>query len=197
VSRIDLGVVAIIICAVAFACERLPTAVPQEAMSTALLFSRPSSTRSSAGFIPCQPLPDAVVRQVVGPAGANIEIGPHRLVIPPGALTAAHQIEALIYQDLVRRTTLVKLPTGRAVQVGYSVVNAVSFKPHLKFRRRAALTLSFANCDVLPLESRRATVVYANRMMNVIRDVLPSAVDPDAGTATAEIEHFSNYAVAW
>lgn len=196
-SRVGLGVAAVVIGALAVACERLPTAVPQATMPAAPLFSRTSSPRLSAGLIPCKPLPDAAVRQVVGPAGANMKIGPHRLVIPPGALTAAHPIEALIDQDLVRHTTLVKLPNGRTVTLGYSVVNAVTFKPHLRFRTRATLTLSFVNCDVLPWESRQTTVVYMNTLMNVIRHVLPSTVDPDGATVTAEIEHFSNYAVAW
>ncbi|HVH11170.1 MAG TPA: hypothetical protein VM736_15355 [Gemmatimonadales bacterium] len=179
------------------ACEPLPTAAPQRTASPPPLFARAHATPSGVGLVPCAPLHDATVHNIVGPEGATIEIGPHRVVIPPGALRRTYKVEAKFDGDLAQHTKLVKLPTGRTVKVGYTVVNAVQFAPHLRFARPTTITLSFANCDVQALEAASVKVVYTNHVLNVVHKVLPSTVHPADATVTAELEHFSNYAVAW
>jgi hypothetical protein len=197
VSSIRFVAIAVATAALGVACEQLPTALPHGATSTAPLFDSAKSTTSSNGGVHCTPLPDAAVHRLVGPEGADIAIGPHRLVIPPGSLERVYKIEAVIDQDLVRHTTHVKFPTGSAELVSSILVNAVHLRPRLRFQRPATLTLSFANCDVDPVQALRAKVVYTNPVMNVIREVLPSVVDADKKSVSAELGHFSNYAVAW
>ena len=195
--RTSFAAIAVVTGALVVACEPLPTAAPQRTASPPPLFTRAQATPSGVGLVPCAPLPDATVHKTVGPEGATIEIGPHRVVIPPGALRRTYKVEAKFDGDLAQHTKLVKLPTGRTVKVGYTVVNAVHFAPHLRFARPTTITLSFANCDVQALEAASVKVVYTNRVLNVVHEVLPSTVDPADATVTAELEHFSNYAVAW
>src|SRR5688572_32097783 len=46
------------------------------------------------GLLACTPLPSARTEQTVGPAGGTIVVGPHRLVVPAGALAAPVLITA-------------------------------------------------------------------------------------------------------
>ena len=81
------------------------------------------------GLLECTPLPFAETTQTVGTAGGLIRVGPHSLLIPPGALSAPVTITATA-------------PSGN--------VNFIHFEPEgLVFERSAALTMSYANCSLL------------------------------------------------
>src|SRR5688572_11156706 len=74
----------------------------------------------TTGLLSCSPLPYASATQTVGPVGGVISVGPHRLVIPPGALSAPVSITAVT-------------PSG-------SRVNQIQFQPEgLRFQVPAAL----------------------------------------------------------
>ena len=88
-------------------------------------------TGIGTGLLGCTPLPYARTEQTVGPAGGTILVGPHRLVIPAGALAAPVLITAEAPADSVNSVRL--LPHGLTFAPG---------KP-------ARLTLSYANCSLL------------------------------------------------
>jgi hypothetical protein len=128
-------------------------------------------------LLSCTPLPYASDRQLVGPGGGILHVGPHTLVIPPGALSQPVMITA-------------EAPVG--------TTNSVSLQPHgLVFAhgRPAALTLSYANCSLLGriLPKR---VAYTTDLLQILNYLL-SLDDPFHKRVTGEIEHFSRYAVAW
>lgn len=127
----------------------------------------------AAGLVPCSPLPADSVTQTVGPSGGTIGVGPHVLVIPPGALAAPVAITAVAPSDLV---------------------NHVRFGPEgLAFHRPAMLRMSYANCHALQIRAPQR-IAYTTDGLDII-SYLPSL---DAvGTVAGRLEHFSTYAVAW
>jgi hypothetical protein len=128
-------------------------------------------------LLSCTPLPFASTQQVVGPAGGLLRVGPHTLVIPPGALSQPVLITA-------------EAPVG--------TVNSVTLQPHgLVFasNRPAVLTLSYANCSLLGrLLPKR--VAYTTDLLQILNYLL-SLDDPFHTRVTGVIQHFSRYAVAW
>src|SRR2546426_1688585 len=75
----------------------------------------------ATGLLQCTAMPTATATQTVGPAGGVINVGPHRLSIPAGALGAPVTITATAPSDNVNR---------------------IQFQPEgLVFQRSAALTI--------------------------------------------------------
>ena len=105
-----------------------------------------------------------------------ITAGPHALVIPAGALDRPTEIT-------------MTLQAGRGV-------NGVHFEPEgLQFQRSAALTMSYANCDVLgKLLPKR--IAYTSSALDVISYLL-SADNLWTKRVTGKLDHFSDYVVAW
>lgn len=123
----------------------------------------------------CSPLPSASSSAVVGPQGGVIEVGPHRLVIPAGALSSPVTITA-------------EAPSSR--------VNQVDFGPAgLQFAVPATLTMSYANCfgAWIPLPRR---IAYTTDLLSIL-EFLTSVDNLDSRAVSAELDHFSRYAVAW
>jgi hypothetical protein len=134
-------------------------------------------TGIDTGLLGCTPLPYARTEQTVGPAGGSILVGPHRLVIPPGALAAPVLITAEVPLDSVNSVRL--LPHGLTFAPG---------KP-------ARLTLSYANCSLLgQLLPKR--VAYTTDLLQVLQWLL-SVDEPQARRVSTNLEHFSRYAIAW
>ena len=108
-------------------------------------------------LLTCARQPYAQTTAVIGPAGGQIVVGAHRLVIPAGALSAPVRITA----EQVSGT-----------------VNSVRFSPEgLKFAKPATLTLSYGNCLLTPLSKQ---VVYTNEQLRILEvDEVPRpAADP-------------------
>src|SRR5207245_1410023 len=57
----------------------------------------------ATGLLQCTAMPTATATQTVGPAGGVINVGPHRLSIPAGALGAPVTITATAPSDNVNR----------------------------------------------------------------------------------------------
>lgn len=134
-----------------------------------------SKTVESLTLLRCDPLPDVKVSQTVGPEGGVIQIGPHTLSIPAGALSENVKIKAEAPSD---------------------TVNHVHFEPEgLWFNKSASLTMSYANCGLVPSLPPRK-IVYTTDAL-VILEVLKSFDLPMQQTVTGRLEHFSDYAVAW
>ena len=127
------------------------------------------------GLVACTPLPADSVAQIIGPAGGTITVGPHSFMVPPGALDSAVTITA--FAPSAANNVVVFQPTG------------------LTFSTPATLTLSYANCGPLAriLPTR---VAYVDNLLNIL-SYLPSIGSGLSQTVTGQVQHFSDYAVAW
>ena len=134
-------------------------------------------TGVGSALLTCTPLPYARTEQTVGPAGGTIVVGPHRLVVPAGALASPVLITAEAPSDSVNSVRL--LPHG------------LTFAPG----RPARLTLSYANCSLLgQLLPKR--IVYTTDLLEILQWLL-SVDEPLARRVSTSLEHFSRYAIAW
>lgn len=126
-------------------------------------------------LLSCQPLPRQSARATIGAAGGTIQVGPHTLQIPRGALARSTRITAEILGD---------------------GVSSVRFGPAgLQFAKPAHLALSYSHCDGpgLLLPKR---IVYTTDLLAIL-EVLRSTDDLRARVVTAPLDHFSRYAVAY
>ena len=150
--------------------------------STGVATSAPQVSAGLVGnlvgtLVQCSPLPYAQNSKVIGPAGGDLQIGPHVLHVPAGALSQSVLI------------------TGQAPT---AYVNSVQLSPQgLQFAagKPASLTLSYANCNLLgSLAPKR--VAYTTDGLQII-SYLPSIDNLLSKQVTGQIQHFSRYAVAW
>ena len=163
--------VLIAVCLIAPSCSE-PPASPAVPPPQALIGSIVQPT----GLLQCSDLPADSETRTIGPEGGSITAGPHTLRIPAGALDAA-------------TTITMSVGSGRGV-------NEVHFEPEgLEFERSAALTMSYANCDLLgKLLPKR--IAYADDALNVISYLL-SLDNLWSKRVTGKLDHFSDYVVAW
>lgn len=154
-------------------CTESPTA-PTAAVASAEQSELLGGALGGVGLLICQPLPAASASGVFGPAGGSLQVGPHELRIPAGALTSSVLITATA-------------PT--------SSTNRVEFQPHgLQFQRSAELTMSYANCNTLGLLLPKRVAYVSGQ---TILEFLPSLDNLFTKKVTGRLEHFSEYAVAW
>lgn len=128
------------------------------------------------GLLTCTPLPASRVEQTVGPEGGVVQIGPHTLMVPAGALTS---------------------PVTIAAEISPDSVNSIRFAPEgLTFGSHPArLTMSYANCSLLgQLAPKR--IVYTTDLLQILQWLL-SLDDPLHQRVSADVQHFSRYAIAW
>ena len=151
--------------------DRSPTAPAVPPPDASLL----GGLLQATGLLPCTPLPYASTTQVVGPTGGTIQVGPHTLVIPPGAL--------------VQNVTITAVAPS-------ATVNSVRFSPQgLHFLAPAALTMSYSNCNLLgKLLPKR--IAYTDDNLNIL-SYLISLDNLLSKKVTGKLDHFSRYAVAW
>jgi hypothetical protein len=130
-----------------------------------------SNSRGKPDFLRCDPLQNASDTRVIGPAGGQLNIGPHTLTIPAGALAA---------------------PTVISGQMPTSAVASVQLSPHgLNFAVPATLELDFRHCQ--RVAGRPETVVYVDEAGNALEWPV-TAVRGQRASAT--IWHFSQYAMS-
>lgn len=129
----------------------------------------------SVVLLSCAPLAADSVTQTIGPSGGTIEVGPHRLIVPAGAIVSPVAITAIMPSDTLARVRL--LPEG------------------LQFAREAKLEMSYAHCAGawLPVPRR---IVYLDADLNLL-EVLGSLTDVLQRKVSTDLDHFSDYAVAW
>ncbi len=168
-------VVVLLVCALALAaaCGDRTSTAPQAPTPSADLIG---SLLKPTGLLQCSNLPYDSTTQTIGPAGGSLSVGPHTLVIPPGALTRSVSITMI-------------LPTGLGV-------NAVKFKPAgLQFQTPAALTMSYANCSLLgKLLPKR--IAYTTDNLQILYYLL-SLDNLLSKYVTGQVNHFSDYVIAW
>jgi hypothetical protein len=128
-----------------------------------------------SGLLACQKQTYALAQQVVGPAGGRLLVGKHLLVIPAGALA---------------QPTLI---TGEAPA---DYVSSVRFRPEgLRFLRPATLTLDYSSCPAARLQILKR-VAYTTDTLDILSYLL-SRDDLLRMRVSADLQHFSRYAVAW
>jgi hypothetical protein len=128
---------------------------------------------SVTDLLTCSQQKYAVSEQVVGPKGGKLQVGSHSLVIPKGALS--------------------KNVTIKAEQMSGST-NSVRFSPEgLRFAQPALLTMSYDNCLLVVLPKH---IVYTSEKFKIL-EVLRTLDLFQKKSASAPIDHFSRYAVAW
>jgi hypothetical protein len=127
------------------------------------------------GLLKCAPLPADTTVQTFGPGGGVLYVGPHIFFVPPGALVDTVTITAIAPSD---------------------TVNRVHFQPDgLMFQQPAQLLISYANCNLLgSILPKRIALVSSSLL---ILDYLPSLDDFASRTVRGQVQHFSDYALAW
>jgi len=126
-------------------------------------------------LLSCTPMSADTTVQAVGPEGGTIDVGPHSLIIPAGALDSTVTITAIAPSD---------------------TINRVHFEPEgLEFDHKASLVMSYANCDGLGAFFLKR-VAYVSPGLDLL-DILPSIDNWFNQKTTGKLEHFSDYVVAW
>ena len=168
-------VVVFVVCELVFSSgcgDRMPTAPQSPAPSADLI----GSLLGATGLLKCSNLPYATTTQTIGSGGGTLSVGPHTLVIPPGALAQP-------------TTITMTLPTGLGV-------NAVQFQPAgLRFQKPAALTMSYANCSLLG-KLLPKQIAYTTDNLQILYYLL-SLDNLLSKYVTGQVNHFSTYVVAW
>ena len=133
------------------------------------------SLLSATGLLRCTPLPYASASKVIGPDGGQLRVGPHTLTIPAGALAQPVLITA---------------------EAPSETVNSVRFSPQgLVFARPAALTMSYANCNLLGRLVPKH-IAYTTDDLTILSYLL-SLDNLFQKQVTGQLQHFSRYALAW
>ena len=131
-------------------------------------------SRLTGTLMTCRPLPYASDSKVIGPAGGELNVGPHKFVVPPGALSHNVRISAEAPSDSV---------------------NSIRFSPEgLEFERSTALTMSYANCGIVVGLLPR--IAYTTESLHIL-EIIPSLPDLLNRKVTGRVDHFSRYAVSW
>ena len=126
-----------------------------------------------SGVLACPSSETYTDTERIGPWGGVIDVGPHRLYIPRGALDRYVTITATA-------------PAGE--------VTTLEFEPHgLRFDRPTVLTMSYAHCGLLSGLTKR--IVYVDRELTIL-EVLPSVNNLWRREVNGKLDHFSAYAVA-
>jgi hypothetical protein len=148
---------------------------PQPPLAPAFILS--SLTGAQVSLPSCDVLPAASVSGSFDQSGGVLQVGPHTLVIPSGALDGAVTITGSIKPDSI---------------------NSIHFEPEgLQFRRPALLTMSYANCQIVRPLRRPLRIVYTDDLLSTLLEILPSMDESSSKAVSANLKHFSQYAVAY
>lgn len=129
-----------------------------------------------SGLLACPVQPEWTDEEEIGPEGGMLKIGPHKLFIPAGALDSTVVISA-------------KAEADSAV--------SVTFQPEgLTFNVPARLTLDYSHCPLIAsLLAKR--IAYTTDDLDDVIQMLHSSDDLYHRKVSANLDHFSRYAVAW
>lgn len=155
----------------AWACSDTPTHGSPLAPS----FSRDNAAHADAHYhlVLCSIRLPRVSSALIGAAGGELQVGPNRLVVPPGALNTPTRLSGFV------------LPL--------EAVNMVFGPEGLQFALPAQLTLNTAGCAI-PLNAT-PSIVYVKD--GQIAEVIPSTFDRINHKIIGPIRHFSGYSVAF
>ena len=181
-------VVGLVVGAIAFGCDRSPTAPPTPSVraAQASLTSQVKGGSTSTGLIQCSQTYDSVT-QVIGPLGGLIAVGHHYLWVDSLALGSAVSITAVA-------------PAGTVRWVRFQPDGLV-FQTNSKTGYPAVVYTDYTGCAV-PTSSvlQIAQVSDALGILGYLQTYVKFNKHPwSQGTqyVAAVLLHFSNYAVAW
>ncbi|PYP69316.1 MAG: hypothetical protein DMD41_17035 [Gemmatimonadetes bacterium] len=183
---VHASVVALVV-AIAFACDRSPTAVPTPALqaSRSNPSPAPSSSGKHSGLVVCSQTYDSVT-QVIGPKGGAFAVGPHYLFVDSLALSDTVRITAVAPADTVRWVRF--QPDGLVFQ---PTVDGWS----------ALLYTNYKDCGVPTSDTLRiAQVTDGLSILGYLQTYVKSKKNPwsqGQQYVAGLLQHFSNYAVAW
>jgi len=127
------------------------------------------------GLLACNRQTYGITQKWIGPAGGTIRVNDHVLEVPQGALS---------------RNTLI------TAEAPSDFVASVRFQPEgLQFARRATLTLDYSNCPLGRLQLLKR-VAYTTDDLDILSFLL-SRDNLLLMRVSADLDHFSRYAVAW
>lgn len=127
------------------------------------------TTGTPGVLLGCAPREAQYGSAIVGPQGGELDVGPHRVIIPAGALLEP----VLIWGSVPSDTTV-----------------TIHLEPHgLRFRKPAGLVLDASACSQVP------DVIYLDELGNVAEHI-QAVYSAWWHTVAAPIDHFSNYAIA-
>lgn len=128
--------------------------------------------RKGSPVLICDPMKYAAEVRIVGPAGGELTVGPHRLSIPAGAL---------------------REPTVITAEAPTALLRELRFSPHgTRFDVAPTVTMNYKGCTT-PVDQDNA-VVYLDDNLDVLE--WPRATDGKKGEVVSFIWHFSRYALA-
>ena len=146
----------------------------------------PDDEIEADSLVSCRPLPYDSVTQTIGPEGGDLQVGRNWLIVPQGALRQPVSITAVAPSDTVAM---------------------VRFRPQgLRFLNTALLVLAYDNCRVPKTATPRIALVTDS--YRVIEFLVSGAASPGSNRlgkgrkegqprVVGQLQHFSNYAVAW
>ena len=125
---------------------------------------------ASPGPLNCIPKNPAYGSALIGPSGGELIIGPHRLIVPAGALTETVTISGTV-------------PNDKPFEI--------NLQPHgLQFRKAAGLILDASDCTSVP------DIVYLIDQFTVSDPIL-ATYSTWWHTVACPIWHFSGYSIAF
>jgi hypothetical protein len=172
VGRLTLSAMSLVGAVAAINCGDFSPSAPSHATDSTMVGAGLLGTTTN-GLLSCSTLSASATSKTIGTAGGTITVGPHTLVIPPGALSKNVTIKASIKPEPATR---------------------VHFEPDgLQFGKPATLTMSYAHCGLInTLLLRR--IVYVAPNLSILETLL-STDDLLNRRVKAQIQHFSDYAV--
>lgn len=173
-SRSLRGVLAIVATAViAVSCVEAPSGPTQVRDDAAASTNLLGGLLDNLHLLSCTTQPYDSVTQVIGSSGGTIDVGPHKLVVPAGALD--HNVTITAVTPAVPR-------------------REVHFEPHgLVFDEKATLTMSYQGCGLVS-QLLPKKIVYMDDDLNPLQLILSLDI-PFLKKITGKIGHFSSYAV--
>lgn len=156
----------------ALACgEQATLTAPQSASASTVSFSKVKPDKGTQVAV-CELQKEEWKSAQIGSKGGTVTVGPSELTVPAGALTQTITITAH------------SLPTTSA---------SVQYSPEgLHFAKPATLRMNYLKCQT-PLFGVNVVYVQAD----TVTEIEPSNNHPLFKYVTAEINHFSSYAVAY
>lgn len=153
------------------ACSPSPVEVE---ISRTLSLSK-AATEPDVHVLHCTPRSAASGSAIIGPGGGTVRIGPHRLIIPEGALAKRVLIQGSSPSDTVASVSF--SPAGLQFAIGHP----------------ATLRLDYSNCTHLPVTRH---IVYTTDDLQVL-EAEPSKDWDSYSVVDGLVSHFSRYAIAW
>jgi len=181
-----LSVIALIVGAIAFACDPSPTAVESAGLLAARTTSTNTSNRTPTGLVSCGQTYDSVT-QVIGPRGGYVAVGPHYLFVDSLVLSAPVSITAVA-------------PTATVRWVRFKP-NGLLFPTNPRDGWGALIYTNYTNCSVPTAATLQiAQVSDSLGILAYLQTVSKTNKNPWSKATqyvAALLPHFSNYAVAW